>query len=65
VPRETPLHEIHLRNLMILSKLGAIILPAMPGFYHNPKTVNEMVDFIVGKILDQIGIKHELYRKWT
>jgi 4-hydroxy-3-polyprenylbenzoate decarboxylase len=65
VPRETPLHEIHLRNLMILSQLGAIILPAMPGFYHNPKTVNEMIDFIVGKILDQIGIRHELYRKWT
>ena len=65
VPRETPLHEIHLRNLMILSQLGAIILPAMPGFYHNPKTLNEMIDFIVGKILDQIGINHELYKKWA
>jgi len=64
VPRETPLHAIHLENMAKLSKMGVVILPAMPGFYHNPKTINDLVNFIVGKILDQLGVENELYKKW-
>jgi flavin prenyltransferase len=64
VPRETPLHFIHLRNMARLSRMGVTIVPAMPGFYHGPKTVGDMVDFMVGKILDQLGIEHNLYRRW-
>lgn len=64
VPRETPLHTIHLMNLVKLSKIGVVILPAMPGYYHNPKTIEDLADFITGKILDQIGIKNTLYKRW-
>jgi 4-hydroxy-3-polyprenylbenzoate decarboxylase len=64
VPRETPLHTIHLENLVKLSKVGAVILPAMPGYYHNPKTIEDLANFITGKILDQIGIKNTLYKRW-
>jgi len=58
VPRETPLNNIHLRNMLYLSEVGAEILPAMPGFYHKPETVNDMVDFIVGKVLTALNIKN-------
>jgi 4-hydroxy-3-polyprenylbenzoate decarboxylase len=64
VPRETPLHAIHLENMAKLSRMGVTILPAMPGFYHEPKTVDDLVNFIVGKILDQLGVDHALYRRW-
>ena len=64
VPRETPLHAVHLENMAKLSHLGAVILPAMPGFYHKPETVDDLVDFISGKILDQLGIKNQLYNRW-
>jgi len=64
VPRETPLNAIHLENMAKLSRLGVTILPAMPGFYGKPKTVAEMVDFIVGRILDQLQIPHNLYKRW-
>lgn len=64
VPRETPLSSIHLRNMLKLSKLGVCILPAMPGFYHRPHTIDELVDFIVCKILDQFGIENNLIRRW-
>jgi 4-hydroxy-3-polyprenylbenzoate decarboxylase len=64
VIRETPLHIIHLRNLMTAAECGAIILPAIPAFYHKPKSVKDIVDFVVGKILDRIGIKHSLYKRW-
>ena len=64
VPRETPLSEIHLENMLRLSRAGARLIPAMPAFYHKPQSVAEMVDFVVGKVLDQIGIENQLYRRW-
>ena len=64
VPRETPLDYISLRNMEVLAAAGAIVLPAMPAFYYKPKSIGEMVDFIVGKILEQIGIEHDLYERW-
>jgi len=64
VPRETPLSTIHLENMLRLSRAGVQIVPAMPAFYHKPETVIDMVDFVVGKVLDQLGVQHELYRRW-
>ncbi len=64
VPRETPFNAIHLENLLRLSRAGAVILPAAPGFYHRPKTVDDLANFIVGKILDQLGVEHELFTRW-
>lgn len=64
VPRETPLSAIHLQNMLRLSRAGAIILPAAPGFYHRPQTVQELVDFIVARVLDQLGVEHALVRRW-
>ena len=64
VPRETPLSEIHLENMLKLTRAGARIIPAMPAFYHRPETVSDMVDFVVGRVLDQAGIAHDLYCRW-
>ncbi len=64
VPRETPFNSIHLENLLRLSQAGAIILPAMPGFYHGPETIDDLVAFVVGKILDQLDIQHALFTRW-
>ena len=64
VPRETPLSVLHLQNMLELARLGAIVLPAMPGFYHRPQTVAELVDFVVGKILDRLRVEHTLVRRW-
>jgi 4-hydroxy-3-polyprenylbenzoate decarboxylase len=64
VPRETPLNAIHLENMAKLSRLGVAILPAMPGFYHHPKSIGDLVDFVVGKILEQLNIDHDLYARW-
>ena len=64
VPRETPFNQIHLENLLHLSKAGAKILPAMPGFYHQPETVADLVDFLVGKVLDNLGVEHQLFKRW-
>ena len=64
VPRETPVHAIHLENMAKLAQIGAIILPAMPGFYHDPKSIQDLIDFISGKILDQLGKKNNMYRRW-
>lgn len=64
VPRETPLSQIHLSNMLKLAKIGVIILPAMPGFYHRPKTVNDLVLHIVGKTLDQFEISNEVFKRW-
>lgn len=64
VPRETPLRTVHLENMTNLSREGAVILPAMPGFYHKPNTVENQIDFIVGKILDIMDIDNNLFTKW-
>ncbi|MEX2152777.1 MAG: flavin prenyltransferase UbiX [Gemmatimonadaceae bacterium] len=64
VPRETPLSAIHLQNMLRLSRAGAVILPAAPGFYSRPQTVQELVDFIVARVLDQLGVEHALVRRW-
>ena len=64
VPRETPLSTVHLENMLKLSQAGAVILPAMPGFYHQPKTVGDLVDFVVGKVLDRLGEAHGLFEPW-
>lgn len=65
VPRETPLNAIHLENMLKLAKMDVSILPAMPGFYHKPKSLEEVIDFVVGKVLDHLGIHHQLFQKWT
>jgi 4-hydroxy-3-polyprenylbenzoate decarboxylase len=64
VPRETPLSEIHLENMLRLRRLGAVILPAMPGFYHGPRTIEELVDQVVGKVLDTLRIEHSVGARW-
>lgn len=64
VPRETPLSVLHLQNMLKLAQAGAILLPAMPGFYHRPQTVQDLVDFVVGKILDRLRIDHAIVRRW-
>jgi 4-hydroxy-3-polyprenylbenzoate decarboxylase len=65
VPRETPLIAIHLSNMLKLAKMGTIILPAMPGFYHRPKSIDELLNHIAGKVLDQFGIEQEVFRRWA
>ena len=64
VIRETPLGPIEIRNMLIASLAGAVILPASPGFYSKPKTLSDIVDFVVGKVLDALGIEHDLYKRW-
>jgi len=64
VPRETPFNQIHLENLLKLSRAGAHILPAMPAFYQKPVTIADMVDFVVGKILDALMVEHDLFQRW-
>jgi 4-hydroxy-3-polyprenylbenzoate decarboxylase len=64
MPRETPLSLIHLENMAAVTRAGAIVMPAMPGFYNHPRTVDDLVDFMVGKALDHLGVEHRLMRRW-
>ncbi len=64
VPRETPLSLVHLRNLTALTEAGAIIVPAMPAFYQKPESIDDLVNFVVGKVLDVLGIEHALFERW-
>ena len=64
VPRETPLSAIHLENMLRLTQAGATILPAMPGFYNRPRDIGDLVDFVVARVLDHIGVEHGLGHRW-
>lgn len=64
VPRETPLNAIHLEQMLKLSRLGVRIVPAMPAFYQHPETIADLVDFLAGKVLDLLGVKHALFPRW-
>ena len=64
VPREAPFSTLHLENLLKLSQWGAVILPPSPGFYHHPKSMEDLIDFVVARILDQLRIEHSLMQKW-
>jgi 4-hydroxy-3-polyprenylbenzoate decarboxylase len=64
VPRETPLHVVQLRNLAACAEAGAVILPAMPAFYTRPQTLQDAIDFIVGRVCDQLGVEHHLFERW-
>jgi 4-hydroxy-3-polyprenylbenzoate decarboxylase len=64
VPRETPLHLIQLRNLAACAEAGAVVLPAMPAFYTRPRTLDDVLDFIAGRVCDQLGVEHRLLRRW-
>ena len=64
VPRETPLSELHLENLLKLARLGVTVMPAMPGFYQNPQTIDDLVDFLVARLLDHLNIEQSLLPRW-
>jgi 4-hydroxy-3-polyprenylbenzoate decarboxylase len=64
VPRETPYSIVHLENMLRVSRAGAVVLPASPGFYHRPHSIGDLADFVVARILDQLGIAHEIGRRW-
>jgi polyprenyl P-hydroxybenzoate/phenylacrylic acid decarboxylase-like protein len=64
VPRETPLSLIHIRNMETVTLAGAVVLPPVPAFYHRPETIDDLLDHTVGKVLDQFGIEHDLFRRW-
>jgi len=65
VPREAPFATVHLENMAKLSGWGVVVIPASPGFYHQPKTIDDLVDFVVARILDQMGVDHDLSKRWT
>ena len=64
VPRETPYSAIHLENMLRLTRAGAVVLPASPGFYHRPAQIGDLVDFVVARVLDHLGVEHALGRRW-
>jgi len=65
VPRETPLSSIHLENMLKLSRAGVMILLACPAFYHKPRKISDLIDYIVGKVLDQLNIEHDIFKRWS
>jgi 4-hydroxy-3-polyprenylbenzoate decarboxylase len=65
VPRETPFNRIHLQNMLTLHDAGAVVLPAMPGFYHQPRRIDDLIDFVVARILDQLGVAHTVGARWA
>jgi 4-hydroxy-3-polyprenylbenzoate decarboxylase len=65
VPRETPLSIVQLRNLTICAEVGAVVLPASPGFYTKPQNLDDAINFIVGRICDQLGVEHQLFQRWS
>jgi 4-hydroxy-3-polyprenylbenzoate decarboxylase len=65
VPRETPLSVIHLENMLRVTRAGAVVLPASPGFYHRPASIGDLVDFVVARVLDHLHVPHELGRRWS
>lgn len=65
LPRETPLHLSHLRHMAAVTEMGGVILPPVPSFYHQPKTILDLIDQTIGKVLDQFGIEHTLFKRWT
>ena len=65
VPRETPLSLVHLRNMTLATEAGAVVLPAMPGFYHRPEHIDQLVDFVVQRVLDRVGLEIEVADRWT
>jgi len=65
VPRESPLNEVHLENMLRLRRAGVDILPAAPGFYHRPRTIDDLVDFVVARVLDRLGVESQLFQRWT
>jgi 4-hydroxy-3-polyprenylbenzoate decarboxylase len=64
VPRETPLNEIHLQNMLALRRAGADIVPAMPAFYHRPRSISDLVDMVTGRVLDRLGVENDLFHRW-
>jgi flavin prenyltransferase len=65
VPRETPLSAIHLENMLRLTRAGAVVMPAAPGFYHRPSSIDDLVNFMVGRVLDHLGVENVVSRRWT
>ena len=65
VPRETPLSAVHLQNMLRVTRAGAVVLPAAPGFYHRPGSVDDLVSFVVARVLDQLDVEHDLARRWS
>jgi 4-hydroxy-3-polyprenylbenzoate decarboxylase len=65
VPRESPLNEVHLENMLRLRRAGVDILPAAPGFYHRPRTIDDLVDFVVARVLDRLRVENQLFQRWT
>jgi len=63
-PREMPFSAIHLENMLKLARLGVTIAPPVPAFYHNPRSLDDVVDFVAGKIMDSFGIRHTLFKRW-
>jgi len=65
VPRETPLNTVHLRNMLAVAELGVYVVPAMPAFYHNPEKIDDLVNFVVGRVLDCFGVEHRLFKRYS